>query len=90
MAFCVNSIPADNRDFARKACQSLWEGSVARMKSGAIEPETVYADGTLSPNGERYAAERHYSSWLVHFDFGKGKVHRIRIQLPETIEDGEV
>lgn len=87
MAFCVNSIPADDRDFARKACQFLWEGSVSRMKSGTIEPEYIYADGTLSPNGEKYVAERHYCSWLVHFDFGKGKVHRIRIQLPESLDD---
>jgi hypothetical protein len=84
MAFCVNSIPdPDNRDFARQACQSIWEASIGRSETGTIEPSYLYADGTLSPNGEKYVAQRLYCSWMVHFDFSKGTVHRIRIQLPD-------
>lgn len=83
MSFVLSSIPAANHDYAQQVCQSIWEGSVGRITSGAIEPEYIYADGTLSPNGEKYVAERFPCSWMVHFDFGKGVVHRVRIQLPD-------
>ena len=83
MSYSLASIPAAHHDFAAGVCQSLWEDSVRRKASGFIEPEAVYADGSLSPNGEKYAAERFPASWMVHFDFGKGKVHRVRVYLPE-------
>jgi hypothetical protein len=83
MCYSLSSIPADKHEFADAVCQSLYEGSIARKKGGFIEPECIYADGTESPNGEKYAAERFPASWKVHFDFGRGVVHRVTILLPE-------
>lgn len=83
MAYNVSKIPAAHREFASQVCKSLWEGSVGRQKGGFIEPEYIYADGTESPNGEKYVAERLMCSWKVHFDFSKGTVHRVSIELPD-------
>lgn len=83
MCYSVASLPSDKREFGEMVCKSLYEGSIARKKGGFIEPEYIYADGTLSENGEKYVAERLYASWKVHFDFGRGVVHRVTIQLPE-------
>lgn len=83
MAYSLSSIPATHREFADMACRSVWEGSVKGMANGRIEPEYIYADGTLSPNGEKYVAQRCACSWLMHFDFSEGVVHRISVELPE-------
>jgi len=83
MCYSLASLPADTHEFADKVCQSLYEGSISRKKGGFVEPEYIYADGTLSENGEKYTAERLPASWKVYFDFGRGVVHRVTILLPE-------
>lgn len=43
----------------------------------------VYGDGSESPNGEKFAAERRGDSWRVVFDFGIGRNYHTTVDLPE-------
>lgn len=42
----------------------------------------VYGDGSCSPAGEKFAAERLGHSWNVIFDFGTGSCFQTHVQLP--------
>jgi hypothetical protein len=42
----------------------------------------VYGDGSASPAGEKFAAERLGHSWNVIFDFGTGTCFHTHVQLP--------
>lgn len=83
MSFSVASLPSVHQEFAAKVCQSIYDGSIARLKGDFVEPTLILADGTESPNNERYIAERLYCSWKLYFDFKEGKVYRVSIQLPD-------
>ena len=61
--------------FVERVCLDLW-----RNRDPAVL--AVYGDGTASPNGEKFAAERLSCSWNVVFDFGTGTCFQTHIQLP--------
>jgi hypothetical protein len=50
----------------------------------------VYGDGSASPNGEKFAAERLSCSWKVVFDFGTGRCFETHVQLPDDWRTAKV
>lgn len=61
--------------FVERVSADLWRNRDAAQVG-------VYGDGSASPNGEKFAAERLGHSWNVIFDFGTGACFQTHIQLP--------
>lgn len=61
--------------FVERVSADLWANRDAAQVA-------VYGDGSRSPNGEKFAAERLGNSWNVIFDFGTGSCFQTHVQLP--------
>lgn len=75
MALSFNSLTASQIEFVSRVCADL---------NRNIDPAqvAVYGNGSCSPNGEKFAAERLGHSWNVVFDFGGGDCYHTHVQLP--------
>lgn len=69
-------LTASEQEFVERVCEGLWN----QFLDPAVE--SVYGDGSASPNGEKFAATLQGASVLVYFDFSKGFVYKTAIQLP--------
>jgi hypothetical protein len=75
MALSFTALTASQAQFVERVCSDL---------NRNYDPAQVgvYDDGTCSPNGEKFAAERLGHSWNVCFDFGAGDCYHTHVQLP--------
>jgi hypothetical protein len=75
MALSFSALTASQIEFVSRVCADL---------NRNIDPAAVavYGDGSCSPNGEKFAAERLGHSWNVCFDFGTGDCYHTAVQLP--------
>lgn len=64
------------KDFIFRVCASLNRNFDAMQVA-------VYGDGSASPAGEKFAAERQDNSWRVVFDFGIGRNYHTTVDLPQ-------
>jgi hypothetical protein len=69
------ALSASQLSFVERVSTNLW----ANRDEAQI---AVYGDGSVSPNGEKFAAERLGHSWNVVFDFGTGECFHTHVQLP--------
>lgn len=70
-----SSLSASQSEFVNRVCADLYKNRDAAQVG-------VYGDGSFSPNGEKFAAERLGHSWNVIFDFGTGECFQTHVQLP--------
>lgn len=75
MALSFSDLTASQVQFVERVCSDL---------NRNFDPAqiAVYGDGSCSPNGEKFAAERLGHSWNVVFDFGSGTCYHTHVQLP--------
>ena len=75
MSLSFTHLTASQKDFVARVCARL---------SGNFDPAVVavYGDGSASPNGEKFAAERLGYSFNVVFDFNTGSCYHTAAQLP--------
>jgi hypothetical protein len=70
-----SALTASQSSFVERVSAALW----ANRDEAQI---AVYGDGSASPNGEKFAAERLGHCWNVVFDFGTGVCFQTHVQLP--------
>lgn len=73
--FDFSALTASQAAFVERVSAGLW----ANRDEAQI---ACYGDGSVSPNGEKFAAERLGHSWNVIFDFGTGSCFQTHVQLP--------
>lgn len=75
MALSFSALTASQAHFVERVCSDL---------NRNFDPAqiAVYGDGSCSPNGEKFAAERLGHSWNLVFDFNIGNCYHTAVQLP--------
>lgn len=75
MSLRFDNLTASQKVFVIRVCGDLNRNHDAAQIA-------VIGDGSASPNGEKFAAERAGNSWNVVFDFGTGRCFHTAVQLP--------